>query len=266
MEKNARKTIEYLGRAGLTSRGLVYLLIAYLALQMAFGSRSSTDRHGALATLAAEQWGKLLLVAIGIGFAGYAAWRLIEGGLDPENKTRGPKGKWWRVRALTRGAIHAVISFNILRIAVTAEASSAGGGAEQAAAGVFALPLGRWLVLAAAAGVVLLGLHNGFRAATRRYRMEFKDELMTPAQRKTLFPIAAFGLGARGIVFILIGIFLAHAALGYDPDQAVGLDGALQELAGSPGGPWLLALVALGLASYGLFALAQARYREVMDS
>jgi hypothetical protein len=37
----------------------------------------------------------------------------------------------------------------------------------------------------------------------------------------------------------------------------------LRALAGRPYGPWLLAVIALGIAAYGSFSLVQARYREV---
>jgi hypothetical protein len=64
-------------------------------------------------------------------------------------------------------------------------------------------------------------------------------------------------------VFALIGFFLLRAAWQYDPDEAIGLDEALQKLAGEAYGAFLLGAVALGLAAYGLFCLVQARYRDV---
>jgi hypothetical protein len=68
---------------------------------------------------------------------------------------------------------------------------------------------------------------------------------------------------ARGIVFGLVGIFLVKAALEYDPDEAIGIDGALQKLAAQAYGDALLGVVAAGLLAYGVFCLARARYREV---
>ena len=53
------------------------------------------------------------------------------------------------------------------------------------------------------------------------------------------------------------------AAVQFDPDEAVGLDGALRKLADAPYGPVLLGLTAAGLVAYGLFCAAQARYRDV---
>ena len=51
-------------------------------------------------------------------------------------------------------------------------------------------------------------------------------------------PLGVFGHLARMVVFGLIGYFLIKAAIDYDPDKAVGLDGALAALgAERPTGP-----------------------------
>jgi pimeloyl-ACP methyl ester carboxylesterase len=70
-------------------------------------------------------------------------------------------------------------------------------------------------------------------------------------------------LAARTVVFGLIGWFLVKAAIEHDPQEAVALDGALARLAEAPYGPVLLGFTAAGLIAYGLFCVAQARYRRV---
>jgi hypothetical protein len=65
------------------------------------------------------------------------------------------------------------------------------------------------------------------------------------------------------VVFTLIGIFLIRAAYQYDPNETIGLDGALAKLAAEPAGPFFLGTVAFGLFAYGLFCFVQARYRDV---
>ena len=64
----------------------------------------------------------------------------------------------------------------------------------------------------------------------------------------------------------LIGVFVIRAAPPYDPKEAIGLDGALQKLAGAAYGPYLLGLTAAGLIAYGLYCLADARFRDVSAS
>jgi hypothetical protein len=68
---------------------------------------------------------------------------------------------------------------------------------------------------------------------------------------------------ARGVVWSIVAWFLIKAAWNYDSNQAVGLDGALAKLLRRDYGEWILGVVAAGLAAYGLFCLAQARYRDV---
>ena len=82
--------------------------------------------------------------------------------------------------------------------------------------------------------------------------------------QRTLETLGVVGLLARAVVFGLIGWFLGKAAVEYDPDEAIGLDGALAKLTEAPYGPLLLGLTAAGLIAYGLFCIAQARYRDAM--
>ncbi len=74
------------------------------------------------------------------------------------------------------------------------------------------------------------------------------------------------GHAARGVVFIVIGLFLAQSALQPDPDEAHGLGGTLSALAAQPFGPYLLGLVACGLVAFGLFMFVVARYRRIGTS
>ena len=75
--------------------------------------------------------------------------------------------------------------------------------------------------------------------------------------------IGVVGLLARLVVFGLIGVFAIKAAIQYDPNEAIGLDGALQKLAQQSYGPWLLGLTAAGLLAYAVYCFADARYRKV---
>lgn len=86
---------------------------------------------------------------------------------------------------------------------------------------------------------------------------------MSSTARRWACRIGVAGHLARGVVFTLIGIFITKAALEYDPKEAIGLDGALQKLAGASYGPYLLGLVAAGLICFAVFCLVDARYRDV---
>lgn len=79
---------------------------------------------------------------------------------------------------------------------------------------------------------------------------------------KAVVALGVAGQTARGVVFAVIGGFLIDAAASYDPQKAQGLDGALRSLGSATGGKALLTAVAVGLACFGAYSLAEARYRK----
>ena len=81
--------------------------------------------------------------------------------------------------------------------------------------------------------------------------------------RKWIGRLGTVGHLARMVVFGLIGIFLIKAAVEYDPNKAVGLDGALAKLAHQSYGSVLLGIVAAGLIAFALYSLSDARYRRI---
>ncbi|MEX0790193.1 MAG: DUF1206 domain-containing protein [Actinomycetota bacterium] len=266
MKREQRKAIEYLARTGLAGRGLVYLLIAFVAMQIPFGEPSSADKEGVMASISSKPWGTPVLIAIAIGFAGYAIWRLVEAILDPEGKSKKTEGKFKRAGYLFRGILYTTFAYSALRVAFTKQSQGSTQKAQETTAGVFSLPGGKWIVLAFGLGVIAAGAYNGYRAFAGKYRKDFKVHEMSASQRKFLFPVAAAGLYSRAVVFCLVGIFFVRSALTIDPAKARGLDGALHEILNSPGGYWWLEIVAAGLAAFGIFSLAQARYRSIMNS
>lgn len=112
-------------------------------------------------------------------------------------------------------------------------------------------------------GVVGAGLLNAYRAVTRKFLDDLELRKMSEREERWFAVLGVFGHLARAVVFVLVGIFLIRAAYQYDPQEAIGLDGALAKLAHEPAGPFLLGVVAFGLLAYGLFCFVQARYRDV---
>ena len=135
--------------------------------------------------------------------------------------------------------------------------------AHHATAEALSWPAGTWLVGIAGVCAVGVGLYNGYRGVARKFRDKWKTGEMNHAALKWGTRVGVVGLLSRMVVFGLIGCFLVKAAIEYDPKEAIGLDGALQKLAGQSYGPWLLGLVAAGLIAYGLFCVVEARYRDV---
>ena len=86
---------------------------------------------------------------------------------------------------------------------------------------------------------------------------------MSPRIRRWIKWIGMVGYLARMVVFCLVGVFLIDAAIDYDPNKAVGLDGALAKVDHASYGPFLLGLVAAGLIAFGTYSLSDSRYRRI---
>jgi Domain of Unknown Function (DUF1206) len=115
------------------------------------------------------------------------------------------------------------------------------------------------------AGLILIGvaLYQGYEGVGRKFCEEARTEQMGPGVRRAYTALGVFGYLARMVVFVLVGYGAIKAALDYDPHKAIGLDGALQQLAHSSYGPALLGIVAAGLIGFALYCVADARYRRL---
>ena len=261
-EKVARsRGFEWLARAGFVARGLIYGIIGILAIKVALGAGGkTTNQQGALKTIAQQPFGKVLLILVAVGLGGYALWRLLHAllGHGPEDSDSG----FERVAALGSGIVYA----GLCAIAVGILLGSSSGGSHnpsKTTAGVFGWPAGTWLVGIAGAVLIGVGLFQGYRGLSRDFLKDSKTEQMSPAVRKWIEWIGSFGHLARMVVFALVGIFLIKAAIDYNPNKAVGLDGALAKVAHASYGPFLLGLVAAGLIAFGVYSLSDARYRRI---
>ena len=254
-------------RAGLTARGVIYLLVGALALQIAFGGSSEqADRQGALEEIAEKPLGSVMLWALGIGLVGMALWRLSEAVFG----AAGPDGRKWtkRLASAARFVFYAFVAYSVLTFASGGGSGGGGGGSsdEQSrdvTARALELPGGQWLVGAAGVGVIAAGGWIGVRAAMRSYHKHLRLGEMSRRTRQAVDVTGVVGGVARGLVFATAGVFAVRAAIQYEPDEAKGLDDTLRSFADAPAGPALLACVAAGLVLFGLFSFAMARWRKV---
>lgn len=261
-EKVARtNTFEWLARAGFVSRGLIYGIIGILAFKLAIGAGGkAASQQGALETIVQQPFGKVLLILVAIGLAGYALWRWVHAliGHGPENSDT----TFDRVAALGSGIVYGGLCAIAIHILFDSEANSS-GNTHKATAGVLGWPAGTWLVGITGALLIGIGLYQGYRGLTRDFLKDSKTEQMSARVRCWIQWIGTFGHLARMVAFTLVGVFLIDAAIDFNPANAVGLDGALAKLAHNSYGPFLLGLVAAGLIAFGLHSLSDARYRRI---
>lgn len=257
-----RSWFRAMARTGMAARGVIFLVIGLLAIQVATDNGGdTTDQKGALAAVAQKPFGEGILVALAIGLAAYSLWRIAQGFLDTDDK--GDDGKGWAVRAskVGSGIAYGILFFVALSILMGSGGGGSGSGSEkQTTAGVLGWPGGQVWVLLAAAAIAGVAVWNLYRGLSRKFMKRLHPpQVMRPAVKA----LGVVGMTARAVVFGLIAAFMAKAAIEYDPNEAVGLDGALARLARETYGPVLLFLVAAGLVVFALYCFAEARYREV---
>jgi Domain of Unknown Function (DUF1206) len=262
-EKVARsRGFEWLARSGFVARGLIYGIIGILAIKLAIGAGGkTTNQQGALKTIAHQPFGKVLLILVAIGLAGYALWRFLHAALGhgPEKSD----STFDRVAAFGSGIVYAGLCAIAVEILLGSGSSGGSGNASKTTAGVFGWPGGTWLVAIAGAVLIGIGLYQGYRGLSKDFLKDSKTEQMSARVRNWVEWVGGFGHLARMVVFGLVGIFLIKAAIDYNPNKAVGLDGALAKLAHASYGPFLLGIVAAGLIAFGIYSLSDARYRRI---
>ena len=254
--------VQWFARLGFASRGVVYLLMGWLALDIARGIvKRNADSTGAFMSLLHAPLGRLLVTIVAAGLACYTLWRLYAGVFNPERDGIGS-----RLHHVWVGAVHVVLTAGAARVAITNGSSGNGtpnGDTIEWTQRAMSLPVGRWIVIAIGVGLAVYGLYQNYRGITEDLDDMLDLSEIEDGRRRLLRRISRFGIAARGVVFVVIGVFIMRAGWQYDPSEARGFGGAVASLREAPYGPWLLGVVAFGIASYGVYSLVRARYRVV---
>jgi hypothetical protein len=238
-------------RFGYAAYGLVYVLVGVLSVRAAFGGGGKTaGQEGALQTILLAPLGRGLLGLVALGLLGYATWRLFQGILDPDDEGGDAKGLIKRADHIVNGLFHAALAMSVGRVAL-GSGGGGNGGPDDWTATLLQQPFGRWLVGVVGAGILAIGLFQFYRAHDAKFMEKLKPGEMNRRERRRTRRAGRLGHAARGVVFLVIGVFLTQAALQSDPDEVRGLGGALSALAAQPFGPYPLGLVAFGLVAFG---------------
>jgi Domain of Unknown Function (DUF1206) len=256
------KPLEYLARGGFVCYGVIHLLFAWLALQLAFGhSGNESDQSGALQYLAQQPAGKFLLVLLIIGMIALALWQLFEAVVG-ESGPRNKRAIAERVVSGCRVVVYGYFAYLAIKVLSGANASQA-QNQQKTTSHLMDSTGGRWLV--GLAGVVVVGVGVGLAVygLLKKFEEHMHTAQMRASVRTTVRRLGMAGYAAKGVAYAIMGGLLVSAAVTYDPKKARGLDGALKTLPGHGWGVWLLVLIALGIAAFGVFCFFQARYRKV---
>jgi hypothetical protein len=255
--------VEILARIGYAARGLIYFVMGLLAILFAFGNGGkTTDQQGAIATIGRQPEGRILLWLVLIGLVCYSLWGLIRAALDPLHKGHDTKGVAERVGYLISAIAYALLVLPTYTLiaggAQPAHNGAQGAQTQQFVAKLLTMPWGQWLVGIVGMLVILVGLYQVYQGTKPDFERQLHLVKLTPSQVKGVKRLGRFGTIARGIIFVLVGIFLIVAAYTANSSQAKGFDGVLTSLMHQPYGHWLMGSIALGLIAMGIYSLLVA--------
>ena len=260
--------VERLARLGFVARGVSYVIVGLLALQIAWTRHPSGEasKEGALREIAQRPAGRPLLVVLAIGLAGYAVWRASEAAWGKRDEEDDKKRSAKRAGSAGKAILYTAFFASTVRFVLDGPSAGGASGDRQersATATVLGAPGGTILVGAVGLALIVGGLYLAYRGITQKFDERLDTSAMSRVTEAVVHGAGTLGLAARGLLVGVAGHLLLRAALDFDPERATGVDGTLRTIAAQAYGQMLLTVTALGLVAYGLFSFAEARYRRL---
>jgi len=234
-------------RIGFIGRGILFILIGLLVL----GTGRTEDLTGALDYLN-RGVGRLLLVGICAGLAGYGLWRLSDAALGVEHPGTGAKAVRQRSAAAVIGIIYLYLAYKALGLLLSGDPAQS--SPEQQADTLLDLPGGTVVLGAVALGLAAAAFFQ-LRTAVRCAFLYRLDSRVAGLLVKWLGRI---GYASRGLIFLLVAVLIGRAAIDGRAYEAGGMEQALDLLSGP-----VLYAVAGGLILFGLFSIIEGLFRHL---
>lgn len=252
---------EKFARFGLVSKGIVYCLMGILSVLAAFGlSQEKGDKAEAFKMIYAQPFGQIILVIIAMGLLGYVMLRFFQAFKDTDNKGSDMKGIFDRIGYTLSAFLYMGIGAYALKLVFGGSGGGDGDSRQFVVSKVLEYPGGQYIVGIAALITIGMGIYQIIRGVSGKF---MKRVHLTRSNMKDAFKAAGtIGYVSRGIVLGIIGYFLLHAAWQSNPDEAQGTDAAFDFLQNEFGSV-MMAVVALGLVGYGIFAFVKAKYQKI---
>lgn len=249
-------------RIGYAAKGIIYMLIGALAFQLALGNGGRlTDSSGVLRTIVEQPFGLALLAIVAVGILAYAGWEITQALVDTKRKGTDASGLMDRGLSIIKGGVYGAIGVEALRMVIGARGSSR--NADDYARTAMEFPLGGIFLALVGVGIALYGLKQISMAWKSRFDEDLDQSQLRREGGAWVLNIGRAGIGARGVILVLVGFALARAGFIERPSEASGMTEAMWTLFTQPYGHWLLAAVAAGLFCFGIFQVLHARYARV---
>jgi hypothetical protein len=253
--------MEALARVGFGVRGIIYITMGLLALNVALGKGGAlASPQGAIAEIGKQPGGLVLLWVVLLGLVSYALWGVVRAVLDPLHKGHDPKGLFARFGFLSSAFGYVIMVLPTYGYISGVSKSTNGSQTQKFITSIMAMPLGRWAIFILGLAVLAGGLYQIYRGFAAGFDRQFQTYALTPEQLKQATNVGRFGTSARGVVLAVVGGLISLAAYRVNPSQPIGMDAALATLMHQPYGVWLLGVVAVGLMAFGFYSLLSAAW------
>ena len=263
----ANPQLELLERLGYVVRGVLYVVMGFLALRIALAvpGGKATDLSGSLVWLVGNPLGKFVLIVVIIGLVAYSVWGFVRAIYDPLHRGHDTKGIAARIGFVTSALSYLAIALFALQI-LAGQGATSHDSTQKTVSTLLANPAGGFITVAL--GIIAMGIAIGqfIEAYRATFARDLKAGEMTQSERELAIGLGRFGMAARGVTFLVIGWFLVQAGLHHAPGQVQGFGGAFLFLLAQPYGRWLLGIVALGFVALGLHSFACARWVKLLGS
>jgi len=251
--------MEALTRLGYGVRGLIYVTMGLLAVQVALGNGGAlASPLGAIAEIGKQPAGMILLWVVLLGLVSYTLWGVVRALLDPLHKGNDMKGLMERGGFLVSAFGYAIMILPTFGYITGSSLASSGSQTQKLITSIMVTPWGRWAIGIIGLAVLAGGLYQiylGFKAGFER---QFQTYALSAKEVKLVTDIGRFGTVARGVVLAVVGGLISFGAYRANPSQPIGMDAALATLLHQPYGIWLLGIVAVGLIAFGFYSMLSA--------
>jgi hypothetical protein len=259
--RRVKKGIEGLVRLGYLAKALVYILVGVLAFRVAAGMRGGriTDPGGALTVVLRQPFGQVLLLLIAVGLLAYAVWRIAGAILGWQRQAN--EGYVPRALTIVKALVYAAVGVKAMKLSLGLRGGDS--GPEPLVRAALQWPFGDWMILLAGIGAGWYGIVQIMEALDGRLEPDLDASTLRHRAGSWAVPTARAGIGARGVLLVLLAIGIVRAGMVRRASEAGGLDAALWIVRTMPQGMLLLGAAAAGLLAYGVYQLLHARYAHL---
>jgi hypothetical protein len=252
--------LDHAVRVGLVVYGVVHLVIAWIAVQLAFGSdQGSASSSGALSQLAQNPLGGVLLWVAAGGLAALVVWRVMEAAVG-HREEEGKKRVFKRLGSAFKAVLYATLAWSALQVATGS--GSSGGGTDSTTSKLMSMPAGQILVGLVGVGIAAYAARLIYRGLSEGFMDKLQTEGHTGKTGTAFVTFGKVGYVSKGLALLIVAGLFLWAAWTHDPQKSGGLDQALHKVLQQPFGMPMLLVLAAGIGCYGLFCFAWARHLD----